>query len=137
MVAQFVCALHGGKTPLAQQAAREFLDGLREPALEVLYRATRNAPPCEHCGRSDADRDPVAVRAAVEILNRTGFGPHATIDTTETIAITKIERVIVEGGDTWRQHATREELATVARIIDAAKGRAVVDGALVRQDGRL
>jgi hypothetical protein len=46
---------------------------LVEPALEVLYRATRNAPPCEHCGRSDADRDPTALRAAGMILDRTGF----------------------------------------------------------------
>lgn len=70
-----VCAVHGGKVPAVQQAARERLLMLVEPAVEVLFRATRQAPPCEHCGRSDADRDPTAVRAAGMILDRTGFHP--------------------------------------------------------------
>jgi hypothetical protein len=52
---------------------------LVEPALEVLYRATRNAPPCPVCGRSDADRDPTAVKAAGMILDRTGFHPTLTV----------------------------------------------------------
>lgn len=77
-----VCVLHGGRTPLAQQAATEFMASLREPALGVLYRATRNAPPCEHCGRSDADRDPVALKAAIAILDRTGFHPSLAVQVT-------------------------------------------------------
>lgn len=74
MIGLFVCAFHGGKSPLSRQAAQEFLNTLREPALEVIYRATRNAPPCKVCGRSDADRDPTAVRAAFGVLDRTGLG---------------------------------------------------------------
>lgn len=69
------CRFHGGATPLAQKAAKERLLMLVEPALAVLERATRSAPPCEHCGRSDADRDPTAVRAAGMILDRAGFHP--------------------------------------------------------------
>ena len=60
---QFVCDLHGAKSPLSIQAGKERMATLVEPALEVLYRATCNAPPCEVCGRSDADRDPTAVHA--------------------------------------------------------------------------
>jgi hypothetical protein len=74
-----VCSSHGGKNPVVQKNARERLLMLVEPALEVLFRATRQAPPCEHCGRSDADRDPTAVRAAGMILDRTGFGPSMTL----------------------------------------------------------
>jgi len=79
---QFVCSAHGAKSPLSMRAGRERLLALAEPALDVLYRATRNAPPCEHCGRSDADRDPVALRAAGMILDRCGFGPSAEIAVT-------------------------------------------------------
>ncbi len=72
--------MHGGGIPAVKQAAKERLLMLLEPALEVLYRATRSAPPCEHCGRSDADRDPTAVRAAGMILDRTGFHPTLTLE---------------------------------------------------------
>ena len=59
---------------------QERLALLAEPALDVLYRATRNAPPCEVCGRSDADRDPNAIRAAIAILDRFGLGPSAKLE---------------------------------------------------------
>jgi hypothetical protein len=77
---QFTCSLHGGKTPWGLKAGRERLMMLVEPALEVLYRATRSAPPCEVCGRSDADRDPTAVTAAKVILDRSGFGPQVKLE---------------------------------------------------------
>src|SRR5262245_63610398 len=60
----YVCKFHGGNGPLSKEAAIERIKVLIEPALDVLYRATRSAPKCDHCGRSDADRDPVALNAA-------------------------------------------------------------------------
>ncbi len=72
---QFVCDHHGAKSPLSIQAGKERMATLVEPALDVLYRATRNAPPCEVCGRSDADRDPTAVRAAGMIFGSQWFSP--------------------------------------------------------------
>lgn len=78
---QFVCDQHGAKSPLSIQAAKERMAILVEPAMEVLYRATRSAPPCETCGRSDADRDPTAVRAAQIILDRTGHHPTLALTT--------------------------------------------------------
>jgi hypothetical protein len=79
---QMVCHLHGAKTPLGLKAARERLALLLEPALEVLFRATRQAPPCPHCGRSDSDRDPTAVRAAGMILDRAGLSPALALNIT-------------------------------------------------------
>jgi len=78
-VGQFVCDRHGAKSPWSIQAGKERLLMLAEPALEALYRALRVAPPCETCGRSDADRDPVTIRAAQLVLDRCGFGPQSTV----------------------------------------------------------
>jgi hypothetical protein len=71
--------MHGGKIPTVQKAARERLLALVEPALDVLLRMLRAAPPCEHCGRSDVDRDPVVLRAAQLVLDRTGFHPTLSV----------------------------------------------------------
>lgn len=80
----FVCVHHGGKAPATQKAARNRLLEMVEPALAVLQRAVRNAPPCPHCGRSDADRDPVALRAAGMILDRAGFHPSVHVEVEPT-----------------------------------------------------
>lgn len=74
--------------------------------MEVLYRATRSAPPCATCGRSDADRDPTAVRAAQIILDRTGHHPALTleagpapnpyVDLTDDQLIEKLEAMLAE-----------------------------------------
>src|SRR5438105_1507399 len=64
----FVCVMHGGAIPAVQKSARERLLMMVDPALDALMRFLRQAPPCEHCGRSDADRDPVVLRAAQLVL---------------------------------------------------------------------
>jgi hypothetical protein len=74
-----VCALHGGKIPAVQRVARERLLAMVEPALDALLRALRTEPACVVCGRSDADRDPVVIRAAQLVLDRTGFAPALTV----------------------------------------------------------
>jgi len=50
-----------------------------DPALDALLRALKTGPPCEHCGRSDADRDPVVLRAAQLVLDRAGYHPTLAI----------------------------------------------------------
>jgi hypothetical protein len=80
IVGGFVCDLHGGKIPAVQKSARERLQEMVDPALAALLRALRTAPPCEHCGRSDADRDPVVLRAAQLVLDRAGFHPTLTVE---------------------------------------------------------
>ena len=71
----WVCNHHGGRIPAVRESARHRLLAMVEPAMAVLERATRQAPPCEVCGRSDADRDPVAVRAAGMIWIAPDFRP--------------------------------------------------------------
>jgi hypothetical protein len=114
---QFVCDMHGAKAPLSIQAAKERMAMLLEPALEVLYRATRSAPPCEHCGRSDADRDPSAIRAAQIILDRAGFGPSATMQ-------------VIAAPDPHADLSDDELLAHFERVLASARSRSgVADGA--------
>ena len=130
---QFVCSAHGAKSPLSMRAGRERLLALAEPALDVLYRATRNAPPCEHCGRSDADRDPVAVRAAGMILDRCGFGPSAEIAvTTSPTELTHETTAQVLARAEILVSAPREQLeAEAAQQLPARADEGAVDGVVV------
>ena len=74
-----VCDLHGGKVPLTRQAAQRRLAILVEPAIEALHRVLDSVgPPCEHCGRSDADVN--IVQAAKAVLDRTGYSPRLQVE---------------------------------------------------------
>jgi hypothetical protein len=75
IVGGFVCVMHGGAVPAVRKSARERLLAMVDPALDALLRFLRTGPPCEHCGRTDADRDPLVLRAAQLVLDRTGFHP--------------------------------------------------------------
>ena len=75
----FVCTNHGGKIPAVQKTARERLLAMVDPALDALLRALRTAPPCKTCGRTDADRDPIVLRAAQMVLDRTGHHAGLTL----------------------------------------------------------
>ena len=82
LIGGFVCGFHGGNAPQVKQSRYERLLAMCDPALDALFRVLKShGPPCEVCGRSDADRDPVVVRAAQIVLDRTGFGPtqHLTV----------------------------------------------------------
>jgi len=79
-VGGFSCHFHGGASPGAKQAARQRLLAMVEPALDALLRMLQQRPPCPHCGRTDADRDPVVLRAAQVVLDRTGFHPSMTLE---------------------------------------------------------
>ena len=113
MLFQRVCASHGGKSPLALKAAQERKLALVEPAIEALWRAVRSAPPCVVCGRSDADRDAVTVRAAQIILDRTGHWPSA---------IFAVENVRHERLDCVRWMST-QQLETMAQWYAEARQR--------------
>jgi hypothetical protein len=78
-----VCVMHGGRAPQTIAAAKAKLAAARDFAIDYLLRLLEPRPPCEHCGRSDADRDPVVVRAAQIVLDRAGFGPKATLTVDE------------------------------------------------------
>jgi hypothetical protein len=59
--------MHGGGTPLAREAAKKRLLAMCEPAFAVLLEAMQD-PNME-----------IAVKAAVHVLNRAGFGPQSTV----------------------------------------------------------
>ena len=94
------CALHGGASPLARQAAeRRLLYGV-SLALDRLIDAVsehEHEGPCELCGCSPLARDPVVLRAALGVLDRSGFGPNLTLHTTEEeVRVGEVRVTIVE-----------------------------------------
>ncbi len=99
-----VCAVHGGKIPGVQAAARMRLMQGADLAIDALLRCLTPREPCPVCGRSDADHDPATIRAAQIVLDRTGFGPTAKIEVEHgENVITKIERIIVYPDGTRKQ----------------------------------
>jgi hypothetical protein len=74
-----VCPYHGGNTPQVQRAARLRLLAGADLAINYLVNMLEPREPCPTCGRSDADRDPVVVRACQLVLDRAGFHPSLTI----------------------------------------------------------
>ena len=94
------CALHGGGSPLARQAAeRRLLYGV-SLALDRLIDAVsehEHESPCELCGCSPLARDPVVIRAALGVLDRSGYGPNLTLHTTEEeVRVGEVRVTIVE-----------------------------------------
>lgn len=81
LIGGFVCGFHGGNAPQVQAARRERLLAMADPAIAALQRALEShGPPCEHCGRSDGDRDPNVIRAAQIVLDRCGFSPAVKLE---------------------------------------------------------
>ena len=71
------CVLHGGASPLArQEAERRLLLGV-SLSLDRLLDALEehDHPPCELCGCRPGRADPTVLRAAISVLDRSGFGP--------------------------------------------------------------
>jgi hypothetical protein len=75
----FVCSFHGGKTPAAVMAAKARLAAGADLAIAYLVNMLEPREPCLHCGRIDDGKDPVVVRACQLVLDRSGFGPGATL----------------------------------------------------------
>jgi len=76
----FVCRLHGGGAPQVQRSAKARLLAGADLAVDYLLNLLTPKLPCERCGRSDADRDPVVVRACQLVLDRSGFHPTLAIE---------------------------------------------------------
>ncbi len=103
----FVCSFHGGNAPQVRRAARQRLEVLLLPkALDAIHAALLRRDPCLVCGRADADHDPTVLRAAIAVLDRTGFHP--------TLAIAN---AATEPED-WAYYATDEELVLVNEIAE-------------------
>ena len=94
------CVLHGGASPLARQAAeRRLLYGVSlalDRLLDVLAEHEHEGP-CALCGCSPLARDPVVIRAALGLLDRSGFGPNVRLEhSTEDQQIREIRVNIVQ-----------------------------------------
>ena len=95
------CPLHGGASPLARQAAeRRLLYGVSlalDRLLDVLSEHEHEGP-CPACGCSPIARDPVVIRAALGLLDRSGFGPNVRLEhtTEEREGIREIRVNIIE-----------------------------------------
>jgi hypothetical protein len=138
----FVCLLHGGGAPAVQQSAKARLLAGADLAIDYLLNLLTPKPPCERCGRSDADRDPVVVRACQLVLDRSGFHPTLTVeqapprneyaDLTEDELIERLEKLLESTRarrDFHREHSFARLFPNPAAI-DAV----VDDGYLVPED---
>lgn len=80
------CNLHGGNGAAAKIKAEQAMALLRMPAIETLYRILEQSEKqtCPTCGfpAGDTDEKRMLVRACQTILDRTGMGPHATLEIT-------------------------------------------------------
>lgn len=77
-----VCRMHGGNLPQVKNKAKERLLALVDPALAALHQVLTS---------KDAD-DATKVRAALGILDRTGFKPGMTIE----VGVNKFDQVVSE-----------------------------------------
>lgn len=126
-----VCVMHGGGAPQVQRSAKARLLAGADLAIDYLLNLLTPKPPCEHCGRSDADRDPVVVRACQLVLDRSGFHPTLTVehaappnryaDLTNDDLVEKIQGMLADAiaiRDAEHRRALPE--ATDAVVIDGA-----------------
>ena len=97
-----VCRYHGGLAPQVQRSARQRLQELAEPAIEALRVAL------------DSGDARAVIRAAIAVLDRTGYGP------TKAVVVEQAPR---ENKSAWMKWVTTEELRTIVKITDAATER--------------
>ena len=95
------CVLHGGGSPIAREAAeRRLLYGVSlalDRLLDALSEHEHDGP-CALCGCNPSSRDPNTLRAAIALLDRSGFfGPGLTLHTTEEeVCVDEVRVTIVE-----------------------------------------
>ena len=80
------CVLHGGGSPIAREAAERRLMYGVSLALDRLLDALsehEHEGPCALCGCNPASRDPGTLRAAIALLDRSGFGPGLKLTTVD------------------------------------------------------
>ncbi len=59
--------------------------------------AEHDHPPCDHCGCSPSKADPTVLRAAIALLDRSGFGPGLRLQhSTEDEVVSEIRVNIIE-----------------------------------------
>lgn len=92
-----VCVFHGGGAPQVRAKAERMLMRGRDIAIDHLLDAiddSHDHPPCEHCGCQGV-RDPITLRMALAVLDRTGLGPGVKLEMPGE-GVTEIRRTIVD-----------------------------------------
>ena len=78
------CNLHGGHSPAAKIKADQMMAQCRLPAIETLYQLIDqfSRKTCAICGfpKGDTDEKRMIIRACQTTLDRSGMGPHSTLD---------------------------------------------------------
>ena len=94
-----VCVFHGGGAPQVKAKAERMLMRGRDIAIDRLLDAiddSHDHPPCEHCGCLPAARDPLVLKTAIAVLDRTGFGPGVHLEVDAPRDIREVRRIIVD-----------------------------------------
>lgn len=103
-----VCEKHGPNGASKAKVQRR-LEGLQNNALDVWDDELTVGTPCEACGRGK--RGPNAAKVAQQVLDRTGFGPSASL---------KVSR---DEAAPWTAWLTNEELQQAYDLKDLAVAR--------------
>ena len=93
------CIMHGGGSPLARQEAERRLLYGASLALDRLLDALsehEHDGPCALCGCNPSSRDPNTLRAAIALLDRSGFGPGLKLTAEHEQRIGEVRVTIVE-----------------------------------------
>lgn len=131
-----VCVMHGGAIPNVQKSAKMRLLAGADLAIDYLLNLLTPKPPCDTCGRSDADRDPVVVKACQLVLDRSGFHPTLTVEHAEpadnyaglTIDQTVEHLEALLGQARAMRDDERERLQLSAAVIDAVVNEVIDEG---------
>lgn len=120
------CNLHGGANPASKAAAERAFAMARMPAIESLISIIEqfNDETCPTCNYPSGDEKTqrVVVRAAQVVLDRTGFGPHATLDVKTPATVVDLKHWLPAERDELRFHlkAIKELKARVAARVGPA-----------------
>lgn len=119
-----VCVMHGGSAPQVRRQAEEALIEARVPAARVLRSIVEayNRTACEHCGRGD-DPNPV-IKAAIAVLDRTGFGPSSSLRV-------EVQHSIPDNLQREQLIARLERMLAVLRAQQEEEEREVVDAVVL------
>jgi hypothetical protein len=125
----YVCVNHGGRAPQVKQSAKARLLAGADLAIDYLVGLLTPRPPCPACGRSDADRDPVVVKACQIVLDRSGFHPTLAVEHVEApdpyADLTMDE--MIERLETMLEQMRAMRDADRARMLEREQEQAVLD----------
>lgn len=116
------CWFHGGKTPAAKHQAEKALAYARMPAIEALCTIihewqTNQCPVCKGPDTRGESLHPV-IRAAQIILDRTGFGPKATLEVAKPEG-SDLDVALLNEDERYRMSRLLKELRTLKGEIRA------------------